>query len=194
MSRWLLAIVFGSVLCTLLDQLHVRFGVLTYRDGSMFGQAPWVPALFAVATLAGLLGYVTWARKLGYRRDLTDGPRDRWGTREAAMALAWMALAHALSGPLQHWPRALLVTYVAVFGLRCWSLGAPGLGASGLQFALGGTMFESMLASTGAFHYRHPDLWGVPLWLPGVYLHATPLLRAVLRRWLIPVAPRSALP
>ena len=192
--RWLLAISFGSVLCTLLDQLHVRFGVLAYRDGSMFGQAPWVPSLFAVATLFGLFGYLTWARKLGFRRDLLDGARDRWGTREAVWALAWMVVAYGVSGPLQGWPRGLLGVYLITFVLRSWSLRAPGLGWSSLQFAVGGTMFESLLASTGAFHYRHPDLWGVPLWLPGVYLHATPLLRAVLRRWLFPVAPRSALP
>lgn len=192
--RWLLAISFGSVLCTLLDQLHVRFGVVAYRHGTMFGQAPWVPALFALASLAGLFGYLTRARKLGFRRDLMDGSRDRWGTREAAVALAWMTVAYAISAPLQHWPRALLVALVITFALRCWALRAPGLGWSGLQFAVGGTMFQSFLASTGEFHYRHPDLWGVPLWLPGVYLHAAPLLRAVLRRWLIPVAPRSALP
>lgn len=192
--HWLLAISFGSVLCTLLDQLHVRFGVLEYRDGSMFGQAPWVPLLFAFATVFSLFGYLTWARKFGFRRDLLDGSRDRWGTREAAWALVWMVLAYAVSGPLQGWPRGLLGLYVLTFLLRSWSLSAPGLGWSSLQFAIGGTVFETLLASTGTFHYRHPDLWGVPLWLPGVYLHATPLLRAVLRRWLIPVAPRSALP
>lgn len=192
--RWLLAISFGSLLCTLLDQLHVRFGVLAYRRGPMFGQAPWVPALFAAATLIGLFGYSTRARKLGFWRDLMDGPRDRWGTLEAAWALAWMVGAYALSGPLQHWPRALVAAYLMTYALRCWALRAPGLGWSGLQLAVGGTFFNSYLASTGVFHYRHPDLWGVPLWLPGVYLHAAPLLRAVLRRWLIPVAPRSALP
>ncbi len=192
--QWLLAISFGSVLCTLLDQLQVRFGVLEYRDGSMFGQAPWVPLLFAVATLIGLFGYLTRARKLGFLRDLREGPRDRWGTREAAWALGWMVLAYGVSGPLQGSPRWLLGLYVFTFALRSWSLSAPGLGWSSLQFAIGGTIFEALLASTGTFHYRHPDLWGVPLWLPGIYLHATPLLRAVLRRWLIPVAPGSALP
>ena len=192
--RWLLAISFGSVLCTLLDQLHVRFGVLAYRDGPMFGQAPWVPGLFALATLVGLAGYVTWARKLGFRRDLVEGPRDRWGTLEAAWALAWLTVTYAVSGPLQRWPQALLFVYVATFALRCWSLRAPGLAVNAVQFAVGGTAFESLLSSTGAFHYRHPDLWGVPMWLPGVYLHAAPLLRAVLRRWLIPITPRPALP
>ena len=194
MVRWLLAICFGSVLCTLLDQLHVRFGVLSYRSGPMLGQAPWVPLLFAGATFVGLFGYLTWSRKFGFRRDLLDGSRDVWGTREAGVALVWMVGAYAVSGPLQHWPRALTAAYLLTYALRCWSLRAPGLWLNSLQFALGGTMFESALASTGAFHYEHPDLWGVPLWLPGIYLHTTPILRAVLRRWLVPLAPRSALP
>lgn len=194
MLPWLLAIAFGSVLCTLLDQLHVRFGVLAYRAPALAGQAFWVPPLFAAATLVSLVGYVVWARQLGHRRDLSEGPRDQWATREAAVALVWMAACYGLSGPLQGWPRALLAAYLVGYALRCWALRAPGLLANGVQLALGGTMFESMLSSTGAFHYRHPDLWGVPMWLPGIYLHATPLLRAVLRRWLIPPAPRSALP
>ena len=40
-----------------------------------------------------------------------------------------------------------------------------------LAVAAGGTLFEAGLSSTGAFRYHHPDFLGVPIWLPGIYLH-----------------------
>src|SRR5690242_15179434 len=44
-------------------------------------------------------------------------------------------------------------------------------------FALGGPLFEAALSATGGFFYRRPDILGVPLWLPALYLHVSLLTR-----------------
>jgi len=183
--RWLLALLFGAVTFTLGDQLHVRFGVLAYRAPAFLGQAVWVPGLFALASAMGLGGLLLGSWVAGTTRDLTEAPADRWGTREAVFAAVWFMVAYAMSGPLQGYPRALAAVYLVLFALRCWALGVPWLWFQGCLFAAGGTAFEATLSSTGAFWYAHPDVIGVPWWLPGLYLHAIFLPRAVLRRWLL---------
>jgi hypothetical protein len=35
-----------------------------------------------------------------------------------------------------------------------------------------GPAVEIAISSTGAFSYTHPDVAGVALWLPGIYLNA----------------------
>jgi len=183
--RWLVALLFGSLSLTLGDQLHVRLGVLSYRQPFLFGQAVWVPGVFFFAAAAGLVGLFVGAWVSGTLRDLTEAHADRWGTREAVYAAVWLAVAYGISGPLQDHPRALLAGYALTYLWRCYALGVPWLWFHGALFALGGTLFEATLSSTGAFTYACPDIVGVPWWLPGIYLHAIFLPRAVLRRWLL---------
>ena len=50
-------------------------------------------------------------------------------------------------------------------------------------FALGGPLFEAALSATGGFFYRRPDLLGVPIWLPALYLHVSLLTRQIALVW-----------
>jgi hypothetical protein len=43
--------------------------------------------------------------------------------------------------------------------------------AYSLVMAVAGAGFEAFWSSLGFFYYRHPDVLGVPRWLPGIYLH-----------------------
>lgn len=184
-SRWLAALAAGSALCTLCDQVHVRTGVLAYRVPALAGQAWWVPLVFVLAAGAGLALWAVLGRfDASVRRDLQSGPRDVWGTREALFAAAWLVVIYGSSGFVQSRPHAAFAVYVALFMLRAWSLRAPGVVTHALLFAAGGTAFEAALSATGAFWYTRPELFGVPVWLPGLYLHGTFVARAVMRRWL----------
>ena len=42
-----------------------------------------------------------------------------------------------------------------------------------------GPPFEAALAATGAFSYRQPDVLGVPVWLPALYLHLSLFTRQI---------------
>lgn len=184
--RWVTAVAAGSLMCTLCDQVHVRTGVLAYRAPAVAGQAAWVPLVFILAAVAGLAQWSVLARfDPAVRRDLAAGPKDRWGTREALYAVVWMVLVYGSSGFVQGTPRAAFAVYVALFMLRAWSLRAPGVVTHALAFAVGGTAFEAALSSTGAFWYTRPEMFGVPVWLPGLYLHGAFVARAVMRRWLV---------
>ncbi|MFO0625621.1 MAG: hypothetical protein U0325_08380 [Polyangiales bacterium] len=184
--RWVTAVAAGSLMCTLCDQVHVHTGVLAYRVPAVAGQAAWVPLVFVLAAFAGLAQWSLLARlDPAVRRDLAGGSRDRWGTREAVYAVVWMVLIYSSSGFVQGAPRAAFAVYVVLFMLRAWSLRAPGVVTHALLFAVGGTAFEAVLSSTGAFWYTRPELFGVPVWLPGLYLHGAFVARAVMRRWLV---------
>lgn len=184
--RWLIAIAAGAAVCTLGDQTHVRTGTLVYRAPAVAGQAWWVPLVFVIATVAALAQWVVLAAlSPAVARDLRSGARDRWGTREAVYAAVWLVAVYVSSGFLQGVPRGAFALYVGLFMLRAWSVNAPGVVAHALLFAVGGTAFEAALSSTGAFWYTRPDLAGVPVWLPGIYLHGAFISRAVLRRWLV---------
>src|SRR5688572_5141172 len=56
-ARLLLLAAQGAVVCTIGDQLHVRFGVISYPRPDVLGQAWWVPLLFLGAVLAMLTTY-----------------------------------------------------------------------------------------------------------------------------------------
>lgn len=184
--RWVTAVAAGSLMCTLCDQVHVRTHVLVYRAPAVAGQAAWVPLVFVLAAFAGLALWWLLARlDPTVSRDLATGPKDHWGAREALFAVAWMVLIYASSGFVQGAPRGAFAVYVALFMLRAWSLRAPGVVTHALVFAAGGTAFEAALSSTGAFWYTQPELFGVPVWLPGLYLHGAFVARAVMRRWLV---------
>ncbi len=58
-----------------------------------------------------------------------------------------------------------------------------GAGKTTIVMALAGTLFEAGWSALGFFHYRLPDVVGVPRWLPGIYLHAA-LLAGPLERTL----------
>jgi len=40
-----------------------------------------------------------------------------------------------------------------------------------LVMAVAGSAFEGAWSALGFFYYHHPDIGGVPRWLPGIYLH-----------------------
>ena len=40
-----------------------------------------------------------------------------------------------------------------------------------LGAAIAGPAAEIAISHSGAFAYAHPDLFGVPIWLPGIYLN-----------------------
>jgi hypothetical protein len=167
-TRVATALITGGAGGLLLDQIHVRYGVLHYPKPWLWGQAWWVAPLFAVATIV----------ILSAARLFTDGAP---GTREHQVAgsAGWFVAAYWASGQWHAHPIGLSVAYAVFFALR--TTHRPTLIFAGL-LAAGGVTFEAALSSTGAFAYRHPDFFGVPMWLAGLYLHGAPLALAISAR------------
>jgi hypothetical protein len=161
----------GGVALALCDQIHVQAGVLDYETGGFFGQAWWVPLQFGVASLAIVAGARPFAR--GW-----PAPRPS----ELVAGAAWFVAAYAASGVFDDRPGWLAAALVATWAARMARAQRPlGLVGWSLLLAAAGTGAEALLSAAGTFSYAHPDLLGVPVWLPGLYLHGAPLALGLAR-------------
>lgn len=178
----LILFVAGALLGTALDHLHVAGGVLGYPRPAFWGEAWWVFPLFGTAAVA-LCG--SW--RLAFR-----GAAPRTGDgRPVVFFVLLFAGAYATSVGLRATPWLALAAMTVVwlpfarrFGLRYV--------AYACLSAAGGCLVESALQWADLFHYRAPGLMGflpVPVWLPGLYLHATLATRALDEAFF---APRAA--
>ena len=54
-----------------------------------------------------------------------------------------------------------------------------------------GAVHQGLALSVPAFEYLHPDFFGVPLWLPALYLCAASVVGQGARRWLLMRTPST---
>jgi hypothetical protein len=164
-GRVLALFIAGGIGLALCDQIHVQSGVLDYETGGFFGQAWWVPLQFGVAALAIVAGAAPFARA-----------RPEPGAAAFLTGTLWFVAAYAASGLFDAHPYALTVAFVLAWAARVALARQPGsLVAFSLLLAAAGTGAEAILSAAGTFAYANPDLLGVPIWLPGLYLHGAPL-------------------
>lgn len=183
----------GGLVCTLGDQLHVRFGVLSYPHPELAGQAWWVPFLFFLAVLSMLLAYPlvfrTMKRALGW-----PGARLTMEPRQARGAVLEFFAAYATTAVAASRPVVVLLALTGAFGLRLWldwrateDAGRRALVAA-LPFValaiVAGPLVEAALIALGQFRYTHPHVLGVAMWLPALYLHAAWSGRAMVHAFL----------
>jgi hypothetical protein len=165
MIKWGIAVACGALLCTVLDHLHATHGVLVYPHPRVWRQAWWVPFLFGAATVVVLGAVEPVRRLLGGRRTAVPSVAEL-----ASAAIAFVA-AYGFTSFGHRQPDVVWVLLTAWWVSRVL-VGTPGwVIAFCLLTALGGTSFEAGWSALGFFHYLHPDLLGVPRWLPCIYLH-----------------------
>lgn len=174
--RWLVLALGGAAICTVCDHLHATHGVLFYSHPVVFGQAWWVPLLFAGASLAAVGGATAVRRLFGARTASPPTARQVAGDGLAFVTVyAYTSFAPAAR------PGVTLALLAAWWLARVVRGRAGWLVAYSLVTAVAGTLFEAGWSALGFFAYHHPDLLGVPCWLPGIYLHAA-LLAGPLER------------
>jgi hypothetical protein len=161
----------GGVGLALCDQIHVQADVLHYDTGGFFGQAWWVPLQFGLASLAIVAGAAPFARRRAEPR-----------ASDFVTGIAWFAAAYAASGIFDAHPYALAVAFVVGWSARvALARERSVLVAYSVLLAAAGTGAEAILSAAGTFDYTAPDFIGVPIWLPGLYLHGAPLALALAR-------------
>lgn len=175
-TQWLGLLFFGGVLGALCDQIHVRFGVLSYPRPDLLAQAWWVAPNFAVSAVLMMVG----SQPFVERAPQTAGAHPSW--RQLTEAALWFLTAYFASGLLFRHPAWLFAGYVATWLARVWPrVERKPLLVHGILLAAAGTGYEAVLSALGTFHYHHPDVLGVPVWLPGLYLHGSPLAFQITR-------------
>jgi hypothetical protein len=173
----------------LCDQIHVQSGVLAYPHPAVADQAWWVAPQFGVAVVAMVGGAIPAARLAARAAPRPDG-------RQLMTDGVWFLAAYAASGWWGNRHAAALalaygVTWLARTVVR---RDRAALAGAGILLALGGVLYEGTLAGSGAFHYTHPDVYHVPLWLAGIYLHGAPLLIDATRRLVLGAIERNEAP
>lgn len=157
----LVLFVAGAIVGTLLDQIHVRWGVLSYAHPVFLGQAWWVWPQYGMATV---LAYMA-ARPVVLHQPSLG--------RSALQDFLWFGGAYFLTALLQAWSAFVLGLLLVTWGARVWrSTGRARIILYSLALACVGTGYEWVLTRAGAFSYNHPDIRGLPIWLPGLYLQA----------------------
>jgi hypothetical protein len=164
MLGWVGIAVAGAVVCTICDHLHVVNDVLSYPHVAFWGEAWWVPLLFASAALV-IVANARVVRRL-FGAPALDAPRPARLTADGiafVTAYAFTAYGHTL-------PNVVLGVLFGFWLAR--ALTSPlWLVVYSVLVALGGTAFEGTWSALGFFRYQEPDFYHVPRWLPGIYLH-----------------------
>jgi hypothetical protein len=158
----------GAVLGTALDHLHVASGTTSYAKPFLFQQAIWVPLLFGFAAA----GFADLHRRL---RNAFGAPPMNVSRLFLAADLVVFAAAYWASAYLPASNLALLVSFTLVWIVRI-RRDPPHRIVHGLACAACGVAAEWALTGLGAFTHHRADFLRVPLWLPGLYLLASPLL------------------
>jgi hypothetical protein len=162
----------GAVVGTLLDRIHVAVGVLWYTDPALAGQALWVPVVFGLGALLLMSGHRIFPPR--------SGPVAPATLVAPALGLVFAYVATAVFAGR---PFALTAGLVLAWVARLVAEPTFDKVAVGVVFALCGPFVEALLSATGGFFYRRPDVLGVPVWLPALYLHVSLLTRQIARVW-----------
>lgn len=154
----------GGALISLCDRMHVAGGVLAYPNGGIFGQPWWVVPLFGAAGVVLLVLHDQLAAVLAGPRRRIDA--FRFGVHAASFVAAYAATAFA---PLPAGLLALLLA--AAWAPFAYAYRSPAFLGFAAVVAVGGPAFEALFSASGAFHYLAPQLFGIPIWLPALYLY-----------------------
>jgi hypothetical protein len=171
----------GALLTTVCDGIHVHTQTLSYPDPLMFGQAWWVYPGFVLAFLfmecAYLLVVVRLPAGISTQKSVTKG-----NARELIESATVFALVYLLSGFGNFEPALLSVIFYGTFVMRwLFSYDRSWLLLLSVSMAIGGMFAEGVLSAAGWVTYRYVDVFHVPLWLGGLYLHGAFALREGIR-------------
>lgn len=175
----------SAVVATLCDANHVATGTLRYPHPALFDQAWWVLPGFFVAFLGMGTAYVVGAPRMP--AGIATQESRAAGTAGALVeALTTFVLVYLSSGFGNDSPALLSLVFYGLFGLRwAFTYERGWLLAVALALAIGGMTTEGALGALGLVAYRHVDIFHVPFWLGGVYMHGAFALREGVRALVI---------
>ena len=173
----------GATLGTALDGIHSHFGATAYTHPVFWKAAWWVPLLFGGAFTIGLIRPLL-ERLVSPRTSPASSvrrtPRPSWPSVLGPFAI-FIAAYFVTVAPLA-WP--YVTGLVTLMFLVSWATfdRSPIQLAIALAAGFGGPAIESLLVSQGLFRHLQTLAFGVPGWLPALYLTASvALCRLALR-------------
>jgi hypothetical protein len=175
-SRGFIALfLFGAVVLTLLDSVHVHTHTLFYDHPVAYGSAWWVPLLMGCAATAGGLVYVIGWNRLGGPAKLAP-----WSATGRTVLAAMVMYAASGLLPASATSKLIVITIAAYVIWR----DVDGTRAGAKLLFLGAIAGPIAEAINPGFHYFDPDFAHVPIWLPSLYACITPAFGQLARRLL----------
>lgn len=149
----------GALVGSFFDGFHTHGGATSYPHPVVWMMAWWTPLLFGpVYALLGIL------YALGQSRSKRPAPTGREELTLAIFGGIYFATGYLATNELK-----LAVALTA--GLMLWVLTDRTLATVGvgLLAAVLGPATEIFFVHIGILSHLHPDLWGIPMWLPALY-------------------------
>ena len=171
----------GGIVATVCDANHVATGTLAYPRPVLFGQAWWVlPGFFLGFVLMGASYLVAGSR---VRRTAATEESCAPGTVAVFVeAMTSFVLVYLMSGFGNESPAALSLVVYGAFAVRwAFTYERAWLLAVAVTLAIGGMAVEGSMGAAEIVAYRHVDVFHVPMWLGGVYMHGAFALREGMR-------------
>ena len=174
--RFALLFGFGAVTISFFDGFHTHSHTTVYPHAWILEMAWWTPLLFGSVVAFGGIAYAIAHRRLG-------GNPKIHSIATLATAFVLFGILYFASGYLPASNASKLVVMLAgAAGLWTWLDRSPAGIALAIVNAIGGCSTEVTLVHFDAFRHLQPDLLGIPIWLPGLYLAAAPVIGHVARR------------
>lgn len=171
----------GAAIATFCDGVHVYTQALSYPDPFWFGQAWWVYPGFVLAFVF-MEGACLFVVKILPAGIPTQESISKGNVHELAETAVTFMLIYMLSGFGNLDPVFLSVIFYTTFAVRwLFSYDRAWLLLLAVLMAVGGMFAEGALAAMGLVTYRHVDVFYVPFWLGGLYVHGAFAIRAGLR-------------
>ena len=171
----------GAAITTFCDGVHIHTRTLAYTHPFWFGQPWWVYPNFVLAFLLMGYGYLFLVDRLPAMIE-TRKSTSQGNARELIETLITFALVYLLSGFGNFEPVCLSFIFYGTFAVRLiFSYDRIWLLLLAFLMAVGGMFAEGVIAAAGLMKYRCVDIFYVPFWLGGLYLHGAFALREGLR-------------
>jgi len=171
----------AAVFTTLCDGVHVLTGTLTYSNPDWFGQSWSVFPSFTVVFFVMMLLYDKIFTKLPeefeHQRSTSHG-----SLKEMVESFLIFFLVYLMSGLGNEHPVLLNLIFYGAFLMRLRiTYERSFILVFSIVLAIGGMVGEGLLVLSGWVEYRDPDIFYVPYWLGGIYLHGGLALREIMR-------------
>ncbi|MCF8276247.1 MAG: hypothetical protein K9J17_05875 [Flavobacteriales bacterium] len=179
--RILLFALVGAVVATLCDANHVFTETLSYPKPFLFGQAWFVFPGFVVAFSFMGLNYIY--APFFFPKAATSTQSTSAGSLPVfADSLILFMMVYLMSGFGNDEPVMLSIIFYASFLLRwLFTYERFFILLFAILLGIGGMVVEGAMTQIDLVHYRQPEIFGVPFWLGGVYMHGALALREGMR-------------
>lgn len=174
MTRWLGYFLLGATAGSLLDGIHTHSGMTLYPTPWIWMMAWWTPLVFGFAVVS-IAGNHLWLDRVA--------PRPAPSTENVLFAVTTFVAAYFATGylPFDNPPKIAILAAMAVGAWLAFDRSWQGA-LMAIVTAVLGPLFEVGMTHLGLFQHLHPDVWGVPLWLCGLYACASVAIGNLARR------------